>query len=110
MRWFGAAILGAALTVPLAVASVPAQADNDVLGQMQRLFNGNQSDRNAYERGRADQARQQHERWRERHDRAYNRDQNWHDHDWDHRDWRGHGYDNHYSGNYGHGPYEGLTR
>jgi hypothetical protein len=80
-----AIIAGLLLALPLLTAN-PASADNnDFFNQAQKFFN-NGSDRDAYQRGREDQARhdewqreRQAERWRERREaerayRYYNRD------------------------------------
>ena len=50
-------IAGVLLALPL-ITAAPAVAQNDVLNQAQRFLNPN-GDREAYERGRQDQARQE---------------------------------------------------
>ena len=72
MRIFTGALLGIVLALPLAAANSPARADTDNLpGQVQRFFNGNSqnSDRDAYERGREDEMRRR-EAERDRHEQA----------------------------------------
>ena len=66
----------ALLALPLLSLSAPARADNnDIMGQAKKFFN-NDSDRNAYERGRDDELRrQQAERDRDHHYRP-DRDSN----------------------------------
>ncbi len=87
MRTLTAAILGLAMALPLTTLAVPARADtndNGFLGQAQRFLNqGNgQSDQDAYERGRRDEARRQAERDREdRHE--HRRAEAWRDRDHD---------------------------
>ncbi len=78
IKLMSAAVVGAALALPLAAS--PALAQNDVLGGVQRLLNGgNNNDeaaRQAYQQGREDQARQQQmdrDRWQREHARDRDR-------------------------------------
>ena len=76
MRVFHIATLTLTLVGPLTLTSAPTWAQSDVLGQVQHLFNNNnnQSNQQAYEQGREDEARrQQAERDRQRaeHDQPY---------------------------------------
>ncbi len=78
MRIFGGAVFGLTLAIPLGIATGGSQAqqqDNGLLGQAQRLLNGNgNQNSNAYEQGRIDQqGRRQAERERRHEERAYNR-------------------------------------
>jgi len=76
MASIAAAIL---IGAPLLLVGTPARADNnDLMGQAQRLLNGNNgNDRDAYQRGRDDEMRrQQAEQDRNRSRRDYDRDAN----------------------------------
>ncbi len=84
MRLFGAVLMGAALaSAPVLVAGPALAQGNDVLGQVQRFFNGPSNDngyqnnQDAYQRGRLDEQRRQEEaqreRWREQHAQSYDR-------------------------------------
>ena len=63
-------------TAPLVSLGTPAHADtNDFMGQAQRFFNNKGDDRDAYDRGRADEMRrQQAEQDRNRYRRDHDRD------------------------------------
>ena len=77
------------------VAAVPAHAQNDVVGNVQRfLGNGNSSnDRDAYEQGRRDEMRQQADRERREDRQAYR------DRDLDRQyDYQRNGYNDRYNG------------
>lgn len=109
MRFYRAAMFGAALALPLAVGGFVghAHAQNSLGDQVQRLFNGNNNnDQNAYERGREDQLRQQQaqrERWRETHPYAQNdRERDWRDRG-DHYGDNGYRNDNGYNNGYNNG-------
>ena len=78
MRILGTALVGAALALPLTLSVGPAHAQQNLLGQAQRLLgngdnnNNSEAQQRAYEQGREDQQRQAQQRWREEHaDRAY---------------------------------------
>jgi hypothetical protein len=67
------------------VSLSPARADNDLLNQAQKLFNGNSDNgRDAYERGRQDQLRAQRaerdrDHWRRERAREVSREQRYRD-------------------------------
>ena len=78
MKLLGIALAGATLALSPVLVAAPALAQNDVLGQVQRFFNGPNNDQNAYEQGRLDQQRReeaQREEWRREHANNYYPDQ-----------------------------------
>ena len=77
---FISAMAACAVAMPLISVS-PARADNDFFDRAQKFLN-NDNDRDAYERGRRDQLRQQQadrERWRRAHERDLAREQRYRD-------------------------------
>jgi hypothetical protein len=81
MKLYRGALLGAALALPLGAAALPtpAHAQNDLLGNIQRMLGGNNDEaaRRAYEQGRADQAQAEQ--------RAREREHARHEYGYDHR-------------------------
>jgi hypothetical protein len=78
----------ALLALPLVSFSPPARADNDLMNQAQKFFNNgnNGTDRDSYDRGRADEIRrQQADRERQGFRRERDRDVSGYDRDRDDR-------------------------
>jgi len=98
MRSITSALLGLAIALPVGIATVPAHADSNWLGQAQDFLQGNHQERynNRDERDRSDAARHDYD-----HTYGYNRDEgdrdnrggdrqygynNGHDHHWNNHD------------------------